>query len=270
MADSIGQREAEQIAAAKEANSLQNLTEKELNFETIDDVQGIARDLESENIFNPDDNVILKNIFDGESTLNGYKMPKLAFTFMYNGYKYKAEGGQTIQLPGARAYLFVKHLVSLIYRRLEGHDELDKRTYPRTDKWVSKIVVRVDETFQPEGLNRDQEHQLPDYYEEDAKPDADGLSGRLGAATNQTGGGEVSLGAQLDDAEATDEQIDKIPDFDPSKNPNVQFDGEGKPIDTSKKEGAAVVNQQDKKPEVAFPGAKQSGGKPAEKQKANK
>lgn len=235
----MAQDDNAKLEAAKKANSLHNLTE--INFDTVDDVQGIARDLLNENLFNPDDSVVLKNIFDGESTVNGFEMPRLPYKFSYNGITYRVEPGQTVRIPGSSAYIFVKHLVSLIYRRLEGKDEMDKRTYPLTDKWVSKIVVRVDATLAPDEVDRQIEHALPDYEDE-----------RIAAAANSTGGGEVSLGAQLDDADITDEQFDKTPDFDARTNPNVQFK-DGEVVDT--REPATTVNAR-KGDEVAFPDAK--------------
>lgn len=249
--------EAKRIQEAQEANSLHNA--KDINMETVDDVQGAARDLQNENLFSPDDNVVLRNIFNGE-TINGIVMPKLSFTFGYNGVKYETKPGQQFRLPGSQAYLYVKHLVSLIYRRLENQPENDRRTYPLTDKWVSKLIVRVDHTLAPEGLDRNEVQQIPDFYQDDG--------GRIANAAGNTGGGEVSLGEQVDDSDVTDEQFDKTPDFDPSKNPNVQFDADGKPIDT---EAANKVNAPSGD-EAAFPDAKQnqseksSDKKPASRQ----
>lgn len=228
------ERERARVAEAKKANSLLNVSE--IQLETADDVQGIARDLDNENIFDPDDNVVLKNIFDG-STVNGFKLPTLDYVHMYNGVKYRTTPGQVYRLPGSQAFLAVKHLVSLIYRRIEGKDEMDKRTYPMTDKWVRAIVVKVDKTLRPEGIDRDQVQDVPDYNAMDEDYDrSNELPGRLAGAVGAGGGGETELAAvNMNDAPMTDDQFNKTPDFAPNLNPNVQFDGSGKPVDTSKK-----------------------------------
>jgi hypothetical protein len=261
--------EQARAAAALEANLLTN--QDEINFDTQDDTQGISRDLSDESMFGPDDYVILRNPFDGEMH-NGYRMPKLPYTFGYNGVKYRTEGGQTFTLPGARAYLFVKHAVSLIYRRIEGRAELDKRTYPMTDKWVKIIVQKVDKTLSPEGDDRNLEHALPDYIAKDSEIDErTGLGGRLAGAMDRTGGGEVSLGEQIDDADATDETIDKIPDFDAAHNPRIGFDSEGRAIDASEP-AATTVNTETVDENAAFPDAKQNQQKSGNKssRQANK
>lgn len=250
-------RERAKAEEAAKANSLYN--QERIDFGAIDDRSAAERDLDSESMFNPDDSVVLRNIFDGETVLYGHRMPKLDYRFGYNGVQYEATPGQVVRIPGSQAYLFVKHIVSLIYRRIENKPEMDMRTYPLSDKWVKEVVVRIDPSLAPEGIDRSVVHTMPDYSAEDAsvaeRNDGESLPGRLAGATSQGGGGEFELPAQnADEAPATDADLDKIPDFDPNKNGQVQFDEGGKPVDTSKEHAATTVSA----PETPFAGAAES------------
>jgi len=243
------ERLAKQAADAKKANSLMNITEGELDQELISDgIQGIARDHFNEAMFGPDDFVVVKNIFDG-TTVNGFVMPKIAYTFYYSGVAFRVNAGQVFQLPGSRAYLYVKHIVSLIYRRIEGRDEMDKRTYEMSDPWVKAIVQSVQQTLSPEGANKEEVHQLPEYMTNDEN------------LSKLSGTGEVELQTQIDDSDASDESIDKIPDFDPRLNPKLEFDSEGKVINTDEPAttvGSPEKGTDDKPATETFPGAKKA------------
>lgn len=253
------ERLAKIAADTKQANKLTNITEGELDQALVDDgIQGIARDHFNEAMFGPDDFVVLKNIFDG-GKVNGFEMPKLAYTFQYSGIPFRVSPGQIFQLPGSRAYIYVKHVVSLIYRRIEGRDEMDKRTYEMTDPWVQAIVQSVQATLTPEGADKEQIHQLPDYMTADEN------------LSKLAGTGDFEMPTQIDDADATDETIDKTPDFSPGLNPKFEYDADGNVINTDKTEEAVAQPGEGGEEAPAsgtFPGAKKAPVKtPVQKNK---
>ena len=243
---------AQRQADAKKSNSLLNITANEIS--TLDmetGVQGIAREHLNESMFGPDDFVLLNNIFDGKEH-NGFQMPSLVYVFQYGGQPYRVQPGQQFTLSGAQAYIFVKHIVSLIYRRVEGNDDEDRRTYAREDKWVNEIVARVQETLNPEGSEITEIKDVPAYVQDDPN------------LSKTIGGGDFELKAQVDDSDATDETINAVPDFTPALNPRQEFDSEGNVI---KHEDNAADNVETTTEEVAFPDAKQNQGKPSSQKK---
>lgn len=217
--------------------------------DVVDDTPTTRRDFVDDSMFGVDDNVVLKNILDG-TMRNGIKMPSSNYVFTWNGAQFRVKPGQVFSLPGARAYLYVKHIVSLIYRRVEMKPEMDKRSYPLNDKWVKEIVVQINKTLTPTAEDRNTVHDIPSYIAEDAQVDPEtGLSGRLQNAMGQAGNGEVELHPVGMGDDATDDDIDNIPDFDESTSPKFK-DENGEQIP------AAPMTPPPAAPEKEFPDAK--------------
>lgn len=180
-----------------------------------DEAQNVRKDFLDERIFGNDDNIVLVNVLDGKGG-----RPRAEFVFTYNGVAYRIQPGQTFRLPGYQAQLFIKHIVSYCYRHIDKKPEMDKRMYPLNDPWVKQVVLDVQASPNPETQDRNEVHDVPEYIHQDSEIDPNtGLAGRLEGAMNQGGGGEVEAGRAVIGEDATDEDVDKIPDFDPRLNP---------------------------------------------------
>ncbi len=194
--------------------------------------------------------------------------------FEYNGVSYRVQPGQKFSLPGSRAYLYVKHLTSLIYRRVEGRDDMDKRTYPVNDKWAKLMIVQVNKTLSASLEDRNVVHDMPDYQAQDkAVEEETGLPGRLAGATSQGGGGEFETKpVDAREPDATDDDLDKIPDFDPNTAPKFRDESGAEVPSVPQPEPA---QQSDEQPEAdaapaqpqEFPDAKKNQSKPARQPK---
>lgn len=106
-----------------------------------------------------DDFVVVKNLFDGTEG-----RPAIELIMRENKKPYRWNPGQVVNLPGYRGRLFLKHLVSMLHRKVDGEEDGDRNDYPLTDKWVEKALIQIQPMMGSESQeDPDAVVEMPDY-----------------------------------------------------------------------------------------------------------